>query len=82
LDMNDDVVRHARIGLGGMAYRPWRASQAEAFLAGKSLNEETATAAAQIALAGAVTHGDNDYKPELGRQTLIRALLQAAAMET
>ena len=25
------------------------------------------------------THGDNDYKPELGRRTLVRALLQAAA---
>ncbi|RXZ36104.1 xanthine dehydrogenase family protein subunit M [Oxalobacteraceae bacterium CAVE-383] len=82
LDMDRATVRHVRIGLGGMAYRPWRASQAEAFLAGKALNEETAAAAAQLAMAGAVTHGDNDYKPELGRQTLIRALLQAAALET
>jgi xanthine dehydrogenase YagS FAD-binding subunit len=81
LDMDGATVRQARIGLGGMAYRPWRATQAEAFLAGKSLTEETATAAAQLALAGAVTHGENAYKPELGRQTLVRALLQAAAME-
>ncbi|HEY4073277.1 MAG TPA: xanthine dehydrogenase family protein subunit M [Herbaspirillum sp.] len=81
LDMDGAVVRHARIGLGGMAYRPWRATYAEAFLAGKTLNEETATAAALLALQGAVTHGENAYKPELGRQTLIRALLQAAAME-
>lgn len=81
LEMDGDVVRHARIGLGGMAYRPWRAAQAEAFLAGKSLSEENATAAAQLALQGAVTHGENAYKPELGRQTLVRALLQAAAME-
>jgi xanthine dehydrogenase YagS FAD-binding subunit len=81
LDMSGNTVRHARIGLGGMAYRPWRATQAEAFLAGKALTEESATIAAQMALAGAVTHGGNDYKPELGRQTLVRALLQAAAME-
>jgi xanthine dehydrogenase YagS FAD-binding subunit len=82
LEMDGAAVRHARIGLGGMAYRPWRATQAEAFLAGKAINEETAEAASTLAFAGAVTHGENDYKPQLGRQTLIRALLQAAAMET
>ncbi|MDB5776935.1 MAG: uncharacterized protein JWP38_3068 [Herbaspirillum sp.] len=82
LEMDGAAVRQVRIGLGGMAYRPWRATQAEAFLASKPLTEETATAAAQLAFAGAVTHGENDYKPELGRQTLVRALLQAAAMET
>ena len=81
LDMDGDTVRHVRIGLGGMAYRPWRATSAEAYLAGKPLTEATAAAAAQLALQGAVTHGENDFKPELGRQTLTRALLQAGAME-
>jgi xanthine dehydrogenase YagS FAD-binding subunit len=81
LDLDGDRVRTTRIGLGGLAYRPWRAAEAEAFLAGKALTEETAEAAARIALQGAVTHGHNDYKPELGRRTLVRALLQAKAME-
>jgi xanthine dehydrogenase YagS FAD-binding subunit len=45
------------------------------------LNEKTAAKAASAAFAFAVTHGDNDYKPELGRRTLVRALLQAAAIE-
>jgi xanthine dehydrogenase YagS FAD-binding subunit len=80
LDMDGDTVRAARIGLGGMAYRPWRAPEAEAALAGKPLTPETARAAAEAALAGAVTHGHNDYKPELGRRTLVRALMQAKAM--
>ena len=35
---------------------------------------------ADAAFAGAVTHEDNAFKPELGRRTLVRALLQAAAM--
>ena len=30
LDMDGERVRQARIGLGGVAYRPWRASKAEA----------------------------------------------------
>jgi len=80
LDMDGDTVRSARIGLGGMAYRPWRAREAEAALAGKRLTPETTRAAAGAALSGAVTHGHNDYKPELGRRTLVRALMQAKAM--
>ena len=70
------VVRDVRIGLGGIHYAPYRASAAEAALRGQVLNEATATAAAQAALRGAVTHGHNDYKPELARRTLVRALLQ------
>ena len=81
LDLDGDRVRQARIGLGGMAYRPWRAVEAEQVLAGKPLTEETATQAARAALASAVTHGHNAYKPELGRRTLVRALLQAKRLE-
>jgi len=47
---------------------------------GKPLDESTAKAAADAAFAGAVTHGGNDFKPELGRRTLVRALLQAQAL--
>ena len=77
LDLDGDIVRVARIGLGGMAYRPWRAAAAEAALTGKPLTRETAEAAANAALEGAVTHGHNDYKPELARRTLVRALFAA-----
>lgn len=81
LTLDGDVVREARIGLGGMAYRPWRAREAEALLVGKPLTEAVAEQAAKAALAGAVTHADNAYKPELGRRTIVRALMQAKAME-
>jgi xanthine dehydrogenase YagS FAD-binding subunit len=81
LDLDGDVVRAVRIGLGGMAYRPWRSREAEAVLVGKPLTEDNAAAAAKAALARAVTHADNGYKPELGRRTLVRALMQAKAME-
>jgi xanthine dehydrogenase YagS FAD-binding subunit len=81
LDLDGGVVKQARIGLGGLAYRPWRAEAAEQSLIGKPLTENSAKAAAEIALQGAVTHGQNDYKPELGSRTLVRALMQANAME-
>jgi xanthine dehydrogenase YagS FAD-binding subunit len=80
LDLQGDVVREVRIGIGGMAYRPWRSREAERSLTGKSLTEANARAAAEAALEGARTHGDNDYKPELARRTLVRALLQAKSM--
>jgi xanthine dehydrogenase YagS FAD-binding subunit len=78
--LEGETVRAARIGLGGMAYRPWRSEEAERALTGKPLTEANAAAAATAALKGAKTHGNNDFKPELARRTLIRALLQAKAM--
>ena len=81
LDLDGETVREARIALGGVASRPWRAHEAEAALKGQPLTPETAMQAAHAAFAAAVTHGANDFKPELGRRTLVRALMQAKAME-
>jgi xanthine dehydrogenase YagS FAD-binding subunit len=80
LEMEGDVVRQVRIGLGGMAYRPWRAHDAEAELTGKPLTVAAAEAAGRAAMEGAVGHGHNDYKLALGQQTVVRALMQAKAM--
>ncbi len=81
LDLEGRDVREARIALGGVATKPWRAREAEAELRGHPLDEAAARRAAEAAFATAVTRGQNDFKPELGRRTLVRALLQAAAME-
>src|SRR4051794_35719571 len=81
LHIDKGVVAEARIGIGGMTAKPWRSHEAEAALKGRALDEAAARDAAQAAFRDAVTHGGNDFKPELGRRTLIRALLQAAAME-
>lgn len=80
LELDADRVVSARIGLGGMAYRPWRAEEAESVLIGKPLTEANAQAAADAALQGAQTHGQNAYKPELARRTIVRALLQAKTL--
>lgn len=81
LDLRDGVVQEARIGLGAVSYKPWRSHEAEAALRGKRLDEATADAAAQAAFAGATTRPDNAYKIELGRRTLVRALMQASRLE-
>jgi xanthine dehydrogenase YagS FAD-binding subunit len=60
---------------------PWRATEAEAALRGKPINEQSVSIAADEAFAGAKGHGHNDFKIDLGKRTLRRALLQAAALE-
>ena len=81
LDMDGDTIRGARIGLGGVAYRPWRAREAEASLMGKPLTEASAQAAARAAFAGARPREHNRYKVELGQRTLVRALMQVGSMQ-
>lgn len=81
LDLDGDTIRSARIALGGVATVPWRAATAEQSLAGQPLNESTAANAARLAFDGAVARHQNAFKIPLGRQTLIRALLQAGSMK-
>ena len=81
LDLDGAVVREARIALGGLATVPWRAREAEDVLRGNVLNEPIAERAAQAAFAAAVPQSHNAFKVELGRSTVVRALLQAVSME-
>jgi xanthine dehydrogenase YagS FAD-binding subunit len=80
LDQQNGAVRTARIALGGVATVPWRAIEAERFLRDKPINGETATAAAEAAFAAAKGYAQNEFKIELGKRTLARALHQAAAL--
>ena len=81
LELSAGTVREVRIGLGGLAAKPWRSHEAEAALAGQVFDEAAAERAAVAAFASAVVHEETKFKPELGRRTLVRALLQAAALE-
>jgi xanthine dehydrogenase YagS FAD-binding subunit len=81
LDLEGDRVRDVRIGLGGVATVPWRATAAEAYLKGKVLDEASAKAAGAAAFAEAKTQDHNSYKPTLGAQTIARALMSAKSLE-
>jgi xanthine dehydrogenase YagS FAD-binding subunit len=80
LHIEGDLVREVRIALGGVATVPWRAREAEAVLKGKVLDEAIATKAADAAFANARAHGHNAFKIPLGKQTLVRALLETKDM--
>jgi xanthine dehydrogenase YagS FAD-binding subunit len=79
LEIESGTVRNARIALGGVALRPWRADAAEAALAGKRADRPAFEAAAEAALENAKPSGDNAYKIDLARRVVTRALLLAAA---
>ena len=81
LEMDGDRVSTARIALGGVATRPWRAHAAEDALKGQTLDEASARHAALAAFSGASVRSGNAYKVELGQRTLVRALLQAASLK-
>jgi len=76
LQVHEGVVGDARIALGGVAHRPWRAGKAEDFLRGKAAGEESFRAAAEIELAGAAPLRDNAYKVPLARNIMTRTLLE------
>ena len=80
LDLSPDgKVRSARLALGGVAHKPWRATEAETFLAGRPATAESFRAAADAALAGAKGYQHNSFKIELARRTIVRALTTLAA---
>ena len=72
-------VADARVALGGVASKPWRAREAEDVLRGEKPGVETFRAAAVAALAGARPSGDNAFKIDLARRVIVRALMLAAA---
>jgi len=81
LDMDGTTVRAARIVMGAVAPIPWRARAAEAALAGKTLSELTAMAAADAAVQGAKPMSQNGYKVQIARTAVKRAIMQAAGMK-
>ena len=78
LRVEDGVVAEARIALGGVGTKPWRATRAEAALSGSPATAEAFAEAARIELADAVTQPANAFKPELARRTLVAVLTTLA----
>jgi len=79
LRLEDGRIAEARIALGGVALKPWRAEAAEAALAGQAPEPAAFARAAELALQGAAPSGDNGFKIGLARRIVARALALAAA---
>ncbi|GGM33979.1 FAD binding domain-containing protein [Dactylosporangium sucinum] len=77
----DGAVLDCRIGLGGVATRPWRAEEAERSLVGAPLTAEGVRRAGELAFAGARPGSRNGFKIELGVRTVADAVRIAAERE-
>jgi len=80
LDVQQGTIRNARLALGGVGTKPWRAADAERALLGKRAGEAAYRAAAEIALRSAKPHKHNAFKVELAKRSLVRALTTVEAM--
>jgi xanthine dehydrogenase YagS FAD-binding subunit len=78
LELDGETITEARLALGGVAHKPWRAPAAEAALRGQAPTEASFARAADVLLRGAKGHAHNAFKIELARRAIIRALTQAA----
>jgi xanthine dehydrogenase YagS FAD-binding subunit len=75
IDVSDDgSIRDARVALGGVAHKPWRARKAEAALRGATANEASFSAAADAELQDARGLEHNAFKIELAKRVLVACL--------
>jgi xanthine dehydrogenase YagS FAD-binding subunit len=74
LDMDGGTVRDARVVLGGVAHKPWRAHAAEDLLRGQALTDDSLRRAGVAAVQGAVARQHNAFKIELAQRAVERAL--------
>src|SRR5436305_140706 len=74
LEMDDVHIRQARVALGGVGTKPWRARRVESALAGASVEPTALRRAAALAAEGARGYGHNDFKIELMQRAIVRAV--------
>jgi len=80
LTMSGARIDSARVVLGAVAPVPWRSKPAEEALAGKPLNEETASAAGEAAVSEAAPMSGNAYKVQIAKTAVKRAIMAAAGI--
>ena len=78
LEIDNGIIRGSRIGMGGVANKPWRAMIAEKELIGKRPTKELFERAAGMEMERAKPLSDSVFKVELGKRAIVRALSKAS----
>ncbi len=81
LELEDGIVKDVRIAMGGVAHKPWRSRAVEGSLINKEASPENFRKAAELLLKDARGFGHNDFKTELGKRAVVRALQMAVNKE-
>jgi xanthine dehydrogenase YagS FAD-binding subunit len=82
LRMEAGVVQEAKIVMGHVAPTPWISEEAAAVLRGWAVTPESAEAAGAAAIRMATPLSNNEYKVQLAKVAVKRAILRAAGLET
>jgi xanthine dehydrogenase YagS FAD-binding subunit len=78
LEVEEQEIKKARIAIGGVAHKPWRATNAEEFLRGKPVNDSTFQQSAELALQGAKPLAHNGFKVDMAKRAIRRAIAISA----
>jgi xanthine dehydrogenase YagS FAD-binding subunit len=78
LELEGDMIKQARLALGGVAHKPWRDTAVEMMLRGQAPKAVNFGRAADLLLRDARGHEHNAFKIELARRGIVRTLTQAA----
>ncbi|QDZ38644.1 xanthine dehydrogenase family protein subunit M [Euhalothece natronophila Z-M001] len=78
VSVTNNVIQKAYLALGGVAHKPWRLWETEAYLQGKSADAETWQQATEMALQDAQPLSHNHFKVDLSKRAMERALKLSA----
>ncbi len=78
LELDGNTIKSAGFALGGVAHKPWHSPEAEHALIGQPATPDTFRKVADLALRGAKGYEHNEFKIELAKQSIVRALTVAA----
>lgn len=77
IEMDGEHIKDLRVALGGVAHKPWRLPELEKDYVGKTPNRKHFEEFAEKLISGAKGFGDNDFKIDLAKKSIVRALLTA-----
>jgi len=77
LILESGKIKEARIALGGVAHKPWRAKHAEDFLVDKEATRDNFSVAADMIINGAVGFEHNSFKIHLAKKAIVRNCMMA-----
>lgn len=77
VELDGEEINDLRVALGGVAHKPWRKPEVEKEFFGKKPSEENFKAFAEKLTEGAKGYGQNDFKIDLVKKSIVRALTEA-----
>lgn len=77
LAVDNGVIKNVTLAMGGVAHKPWRLTEAEKFLAGKTVSQQNFSKAAEVAMKDAKAYGYNNFKLKMAPAAIVEALAKA-----